>query len=145
MLLGLISRISKSADLRLSLWHSLMHQFWIRIWHSESKCQNIGLLIKACFKQLKASLALEVRNLNFSIAFLLPTLTKFSLFRLLDFEVFRLSQFFDRFDLPTPSPPSLPTNSLLSAPEANIIDDLVIFNIKVSCAAILLKLWIKCQ
>ena len=122
------------------------------MWHSESKCQRIGALVKANFKWLKADLALGVKKLGpDSVA---PKLGEFPLFdeffpdldnfQDLDvFPVFGSTHFDPSFD-PSPSPTS-PSSSAAStlAPStslaASTYDNIVVFNIDVSGAAILLK------
>ena len=90
--------------------------------------------MKACFKWLKAFLALEVRNLSSSVTSLLP----------FEFQLLDLVNFFHNVtNLPTSALLiSLPTISLSSSLKADVTDDLVVFNIEVSDVTILLKLWI---
>ena len=90
-------------------------------------------MVKTYFKQLKAFLALEVRNLDSFIALVLPSLTDFLFYGLLDLVNFLINLFYL-------SPPLLPpTISLLLVPKADTTGNPIIFNIEVSSAAILLK------
>lgn len=74
-----------------------------------------------------------MRNLNFSVALLLPSLTKFQIFGLLNLVNFLINLF-------NILQPPLPLTTLLSStPKAHAIDYLIIFDIKLSDAAILLK------
>lgn len=74
-----------------------------------------------------------MRNLDFFIALLLPSLTKFQILGLLNLVNFLINL----FNLLQPPPPL--TTLLLSPPKADAIDYPVIFDIKLSDAAILLK------
>ena len=95
--------------------------------------------MKTYLKWLKAFLALEVRNLSFFIALLLPNYPLFV-------QPLDLVDFLDAFDpliLLLFLAPLPPTTSLLSSLEADVIDNLVILNIAISGIAILLKPRIK--
>ena len=134
----------------------------IRMWHSGSKCQKIGALVKASRKRLNVSLAPGVRKLG--PAFLASKLGEFPLFdsfldladflpsKLPDLDDFWLSDLpvfgstcFDPSLNPLPSPPTLPNSLAAStlAPStplaARTYDDMVVFSIDMSGAAILLK------
>ena len=132
------------------------------MWHSGSKCQRIGALVNANHNRLKADLASVVKKLG--PAFLASKLGKFPLFDdFLDLADFLPSEFpdLDNFwlsDLPvfgstcfnpslnlSPTPPTLPTSLAAStlvpstSLAASTCDDMVVFSIDVSGAAILLK------
>ena len=132
------------------------------MWHFGSKYWRIRALVKANHKRLKADLASGFRKLSpLSLA---SKLDEFSLFdsffdflslnfpdldnfRDLDiFWPFNFPDFLAIFTLPTPSTPSLlsqsPTSSLS---EVHLSGGAVVFSIEVSETAILLKPWMNCR
>ena len=129
------------------------------MWHSGSKCQKIGALVKVNYKRLKAALALGVRKLG--PAFLVSKLGELSLFdgfldlaNYLTFEFSDLDNFrpFDNFpnfltsSSPSPLIPDLTTSPLaFPTSGSDMSSDLVVFSIEMSEAAILLKPWINYQ
>ena len=92
-------------------------------------------MINACLKKLKASLMLGIRKVGSSVASISEECIKIS--NLLFFDFLEIDEF---LTVSLALPPT-PTTSLLSALNAFRIkfDDLVVFNIEVSSAAILLK------
>ena len=138
----------------------------IQMWHSGLKCQRIGALVKINRKRLKADLALGVRKLGpdpvalklgkipllggfFDFSPLdCPDLDNFrdlADFWLSDLPVFCSTRFDPSLDSSPPPPLTLPTSSAAStlAPSTllavSTCDDMVVFSIDVSGAAILLK------
>ena len=133
------------------------------MWHSKSKYQKIGALVKVSRKQLKAVLALGVKKLGpVSVASKLgkfPLFDNFFDFSPLDFpdldNFCTLAEFwpFNFFDFLACSIQSPPNSPILPLPsffsEAGLLplfllgvgslNDLVVFNIAVNRVAILLK------
>ena len=94
-------------------------------------------LINACFKWLKASLALGVKKIGSPIALIVGIRVEFPdllFFDFLDLDEFLIVSL--TLLLPPPTTLLLPA---LNVFRVNFSDDLIIFNIKVSDIAILLK------
>ena len=132
----------------------------IRVWHSGSKYRRIRALVKISYKQLKVVLASGVRKLG--LAFIALKLGEFSIFdSFFDFLLFDLDDFRNlvnfwlsgllvfgstQFDLlpPLVSSTSLAASTLVSSISlaVNTYNDMIVFSIDMSGAAILLKLLI---
>ena len=131
------------------------------MWYSKSKCQRIGVSMKVSHKQLKVILMLEVRN--FGLSSVVSKLVEFPLFddfipdlaKFQDLNIFSLFHFPNLNNFPnflacftlfllTPNLLILllPTFGRLKIDFSNCT---VVFTIKMSRAAILLKLWMNCQ
>ena len=93
---------------------------------------KVGALINASCKWLKVFLALGVRKLGFPIAIIFGKRVNF------------LDEFLTVSLALSPSLLKTSLSSVLNAFGANSLDDLIVFNIKVSSAAIPLKLLMKC-
>ena len=113
------------------------------MWHSKLKCQKIGALVKASHKRLKVVLASGVKN--FGPASVASKLVEFPLFDNFfpDLVKFQDLNIFSNFLVcstlpPTPNPLILPLPTP-SYSEVDLFYSIVIFSIKVSGAAILLK------
>ena len=93
--------------------------------------------MNACLKRLKVSLASGVRKVGSPVAPIVDTRVKFS--DLLFFNFLDLDECFIVSLILLPSPPTNLLLPALNAFGANSSNDLVVFNIEMSGAAILLK------